>query len=355
MEENACFVLVLPGATARALGDKPLTFGRGEDAGVRIDEGRVSRLHAAVEPAGDGYRIRDLDSTNGTYLNGRPVKARQILASGDEIKIGDQSLFFLDVTEAGLTQAANQARTFLERREPGDRRRAESLLTLVEREAGQRSFDSVLRLASSVRMTTEDAMRSVVAGSPSPELTTMVGRTAVTADLPSGGKLTFLFTDIQDSTAMTDRLGDQAWMGLLEVHDSIARRVAASFGGFEVKAQGDGFMLVFRDAGQAVLAAIEMQKALAEHTLRHPNRPLVVRMGLHTGEAVREGDDFFGRNVIIAARVSASANGGEILMTDDLRRELDEAGDVELSEGREIMLKGLEGSFRVFAVNWEDD
>ena len=122
-------------------GDAALTFGRSHEAGVQLADQRVSRLHASIEPAGDRYRVRDLDSTNGTYLNGRMVKGRQLLASGDEIALGDGSLYFLDLTEAGLTQATAHARALLARRERGDRRRAEALLDHVERQAADLRTD----------------------------------------------------------------------------------------------------------------------------------------------------------------------------------------------------------------------
>ena len=155
--------------------------------------------------------------------------------------------------------------------------------------------------------------------------------------------------------ALTDRLGDQEWMALLEVHHSIVRRAAASFSGYEVKAQGDGFLLVFSDAAQAVLAATGMQREFAAHTRRKPDRPLIVRMGLHTGEVVREGDDFYGRNVIIAARVSATAVGGEVLLTEDVRTELHDAAVATIGECREVSLKGFDERFRVYGLGWEAD
>lgn len=338
--------MVLPGAIVRALANDALTLGRGDDADVRIDDGRVSRLHASVEPVGDGYRVRDLDSTNGTYLNGRPVKARQLLASGDEIKVGDHSMFFLDVSEGGLQQAVWHARSLLTRRERGDRDRAEELLAHVDREAGVRFLTGISQMVEEARLAMGDADEAIL----SPAFATMPGRVAQAPNLPAAGKLTFLFTDIQDSTPLTDRLGDEAWMALLEVHHSIVRRVAAGYGGYEVKAQGDGFMIVFRDARQGVQAACEMQRRFAEHNVQHGDRLLLVRMGLHAGEVVREGDDFYGRNVIIATRVSASARGGEILVTDAVRDELDGAAT---SEPREIALKGFDERFRVHAVAWE--
>jgi class 3 adenylate cyclase len=341
-------VLVLPGGEKLPLSAAPLTVGRGQEATARFDDRRVSRLHASVEPAGHGYRVRDLDSTNGTFINGRRLKGRQLLASGDEIKAGDQSLYFLELTEKGLETATSHARAMLARREPGDRRRAEALLDHVEREAQGLNMAGVLEFVRDAKAAAADAGHTTIGAARAG--TTTVGRVPLAFDLPARGRLTFLFTDIQDSTPLSDRLGDEDWMALLEVHHSIVRRVAASHSGHEVKSQGDGFMIVFREVDRGVQAACEMQRRLAEHNAGNADQSLLVRMGLHTGEVVREGDDFYGRNVVIATRVTASATGGEILVTDDVCAEL-KYGTV--SESREVTLKGFDEPFRVHVVAWQ--
>jgi hypothetical protein len=100
------------------------------------------------------------------------------------------------------------------------------------------------------------------------------------------GTATILFTDIEGSTQLTERLGDREWMTLLRQHNEIVREQSAKYSGFEVKSQGDGFMLAFASARDAVRCAIGIQRALAE---RHPEADeLRVRIGLHTGEPVRE-------------------------------------------------------------------
>ena len=76
-------------------------------------------------------------------------------------------------------------------------------------------------------------------------------------------------------------------------------------------------------------------------------------MGLHTGDTIKEGDDFFGRNVILAARISAKAHGGEILVS-SLFKEMTESGaDLMYGEAQEVELKGLAGMARVYLVLWE--
>ena len=82
------------------------------------------------------------------------------------------------------------------------------------------------------------------------------------------GTVTLLFTDIEDSVAMTERLGDQRWLELLRAHNAIVRDHVAAHGGYEVKSQGDGFMVAFGSARQALQCAIAIQRAFAEHNER---------------------------------------------------------------------------------------
>ncbi len=165
------------------------------------------------------------------------------------------------------------------------------------------------------------------------------------------GTVTILFTDIEGSTEMTERLGDLRWVEVLREHNAIVRRQVAECGGFEVKAEGDGFMLAFQSARTALQCAIEIQRALAERN-DQAAEPMHVRIGLHTGEAIKEGEDFFGKHVILAARIAGRAKGGQILVSSLLKELTESAGDIEFGEGREVELKGLAGPHRVFEVVW---
>jgi ATP/maltotriose-dependent transcriptional regulator MalT/class 3 adenylate cyclase len=172
-------------------------------------------------------------------------------------------------------------------------------------------------------------------------------------DLPPDGSVTIMFTDIEGSTALAERLGDDRWMDVLRGHDAIVRAQVRAHGGREVKAQGDGFMLAFPSARAGVACAVALQRALALDGRASPQPRLAVRVGLHTGEAVREGDDLFGRSVMVAARVAASAEGGQIAVSEAVRRQLDDAGDEVLTDaGRELPLRGLAGRHRIYLVDW---
>ncbi|HLA16509.1 MAG TPA: adenylate/guanylate cyclase domain-containing protein [Candidatus Limnocylindrales bacterium] len=125
-------------------------------------------------------------------------------------------------------------------------------------------------------------------------------------DLPSG-PLTILFTDIEGSTRLLAHLGD-AYVGLLEDHNRLLRASFAAHRGIEVSTTGDSFFVVFREAIDAVRAATDGQRALMAH--RWPDGGQVkVRMGVHSGHAVRVGDDYVGIEVHRAARIADAANG----------------------------------------------
>jgi class 3 adenylate cyclase len=173
--------------------------------------------------------------------------------------------------------------------------------------------------------------------------------------------------DIEGSTEKTDRLGDKAWMKVLREHNAIVRGQIKAHAGFEVKSEGDGFMLAFQSARKALDCAIAIQQALVERNTSLSARPealvgraaaqppetepILVRMGLHAGEVIKEGEDFFGRNVIMAARVASQAHGGEILVSGVLKALL-QGSDVPWGEPRSAALKGLPGEHEIWPVSW---
>jgi class 3 adenylate cyclase len=164
------------------------------------------------------------------------------------------------------------------------------------------------------------------------------------------GTVTILFSDIEGSAALADRLGDRRFIGLLREHNTIVRLQLKAFGGFEVKNEGDGFMVAFRSASKAVECAAAIQAALTERNMIAAE-PIRVRVGLHAGEVIREGDDFFGRNVIMAARVASQAIGGEILASSVIKALLS-GSDINWGNSRTVELKGLSGQHEIWPVEW---
>ncbi|MDH4346715.1 MAG: nuclear transport factor 2 family protein [Thermoleophilia bacterium] len=166
--------------------------------------------------------------------------------------------------------------------------------------------------------------------------------------LAADGTVTIVFTDIVDSTVLLSRLGDQAWLEILRRHNAVIEEVTAEHGGTVVETQGDGSMLAFSSARRAVACARAIQRAITRE-FADASPPIRVRIGAHVGDALREADHFVGTTVHYAARVASHALGGEVLVS-NLVHELVAGGDVEFLESRDVELKGLEGTHRLFAV-----
>jgi class 3 adenylate cyclase len=166
---------------------------------------------------------------------------------------------------------------------------------------------------------------------------------------PAHVRRTFMFTDIVGSTNLAEALGDVAWERLLRWHDDALRALFAASGGEVVNSTGDGFFVAFESARAGIDCAVAIQRALAEQR-QASGFALSVRMGLHTAEANRRGDDYSGVGVHLAARVADVAREGEIVATSDT---LAEAGEVERSNDREVTLKGLSAAVHIASVAWE--
>ena len=167
------------------------------------------------------------------------------------------------------------------------------------------------------------------------------------------GRVVILFSDIEESTALNERIGDRAWVKLIAAHDKLVHGLAQKRGGHVVKSQGDGFMIAFSRAEQAVRCGIDVQDALHKDAKRKRHEEIRVRIGIHMGRSVRRGDDLFGRNVAMAARVAAQAAGGEILVSESVRdalRDCSDCQDIDFDDGRDAELKGFSGTYRLFSV-----
>jgi class 3 adenylate cyclase/pimeloyl-ACP methyl ester carboxylesterase len=206
---------------------------------------------------------------------------------------------------------------------------------------------------------------------------------------------TVLFTDLVGHTEMMSRLGDERGRDVLREHERITREVLKANGGTEVKTMGDGFMASFGSVTKAVECAIALQKAFAERgnpdvgarrpfsrddvavsdrgtTAEQPLdqghaspqtppstpnappstvEPLSVRVGLNAGEPIEEDGDLFGATVILASRIAAEANGGEILVADTVRGLCSGKGFLFADRG-EFVAKGFEEPVRIYEVSW---
>jgi class 3 adenylate cyclase len=170
----------------------------------------------------------------------------------------------------------------------------------------------------------------------------------------AGGFRTVLFTDLVGHTAMMSRLGDERGRAVLREHETITRNVLKTYGGTEIKTMGDGFMASFGSVVKAVECAVALQRAMDERN-REPGTgntdALSVRIGLNAGEPIEEDGDLFGATVILASRIAAKAEGGEILVADTVRGLCSGKGFLFADRG-EFVAKGFEEPVRLYEVNW---
>jgi class 3 adenylate cyclase/pimeloyl-ACP methyl ester carboxylesterase len=179
---------------------------------------------------------------------------------------------------------------------------------------------------------------------------------------------TILFTDVEGSTALTQRLGDAKAREVLRDHERTVREALAAHGGSEVKTMGDGFMASFASAARALECAVAIQRAFAERASAHPElvegappqgaassaptEAVRVRIGLNAGEPIAEEGDLFGTAVIAAARIAAQAKGGEILVSNVVRELVAGKGFLFSARGK-TALRGFDDPVEVYEVRWE--
>ncbi len=166
------------------------------------------------------------------------------------------------------------------------------------------------------------------------------------------GTVTILFTDIEGSSQLNEQLGDDQWLGVLREHNQIVRGQVEAHSGYEVKSQGDGFMIAFPSAKDALRCAIGIQRALDARASESPR--LRVRIGLHTGEPVRDADDFYGKAVVLAARIASEARGAEILASSLVRELTESSGEFIFEAPTEAELRGLSGIYQLSAIRWQE-
>ena len=164
---------------------------------------------------------------------------------------------------------------------------------------------------------------------------------------------TILFTDLEGSTAITQRLGDEEAMAVIRAHDSIIREALEKHSGREVKHTGDGIMASFGSSARAVESAVFMQKRIEEHNEPGHETPIRVRVGMGAGEPVEEGRDFFGAAVQLASRICGHAEPGQILVP-NLVRELCIGKRFSFLDRGEAELKGFADPVRVYEVSWRE-
>jgi class 3 adenylate cyclase len=170
--------------------------------------------------------------------------------------------------------------------------------------------------------------------------------------LPTDGTVTILFSDMVDYAGMTERLGDQTSREVLREHHRIVRHMLDRHGGREINVQGDGFMVAFGGVARALRCAVDVQRAFRSYSEANLDRPIQVHIGVHTGDAVQEDDDFLGHTVIVASRLAAAAQPGEILVSSLSEQLVQGTGEFTFIEHRESVLKGLSKTQHAASLAW---
>jgi class 3 adenylate cyclase len=166
------------------------------------------------------------------------------------------------------------------------------------------------------------------------------------------GMMTIVFTDIEGSTELMERIGEERYFKVLLDHNRLVRACVAASDGEVVQSLGDGFMLLFASASAALACAVELQRVLARYNERKPKEPLLVRIGVHTGNIFQARDDFLGKAVVLAARITGQARGGQILVSAACREYTERAGRWPYGETYELELKGIATPEHASALLW---
>ncbi len=164
--------------------------------------------------------------------------------------------------------------------------------------------------------------------------------------MPDGGIVTVLFTDVVNSTELLMQLGDERAETQRREHFKVLRDAVADHGGHEVKTMGDGIMVVFPSAVDAVRCATAIQRSTAA-------KGVDVRVGLHVGEPIRDEGDYFGTPVVIARRLCDAADGGQILTSDLVHALVGTRGEFSFHDAGFLALKGLTEPVAAWEVGWE--
>jgi class 3 adenylate cyclase len=285
-----------------------MVLGRDPSCDVPIPSQYVSRRHARIEPAGNDLLLVDLGGRNPILLNGVPIAGSARLSPGDVISIADVTIDVEDL------DGVSGGTVVFDIRQP----------------------TAPLPPPPSSRPATTGGIQSVWQGQ----------------NMGPGGTLTIMFTDLEQSTSMVTELGERAAFRVINIHNTVLRDQFREFRGHEAKRIGDGFLVLFASARDAMNCAIAIQRRLDE-AQREAGAPIRVRIGIHIGEVLWDENDIFGSAVNFAARVSAEAKGGEVLISALLREVMAVSGEFDFGEQREATLKGFRGTHMLTQLLWE--
>ncbi len=183
------------------------------------------------------------------------------------------------------------------------------------------------------------------ADAPPSQLVDSRGNPAAAQAIPTGS-VTILFTDVQDSTQLIGRLGEESAQAVMLTELGRQQQLVQRHAGYAVKRLGDGVMAAFAEPRPALDCAVDIQSSDADDT----GAKLPVRVGLHAGEVIVEDADYYGQTVIMAARIMGRASGGEIVVSEDFQSLLDPPAGWRFGPSRKVRLKGFPGWQRILIV-----
>ncbi|HZA30138.1 MAG TPA: adenylate/guanylate cyclase domain-containing protein, partial [Propionibacteriaceae bacterium] len=172
---------------------------------------------------------------------------------------------------------------------------------------------------------------------------------------PSAQTLTIMMTDVEGSTALRRTRGDRLVNEILGLHGAIVRDHVGACGGQERQFLGDGFLLSFPSPVAAVRCAVGIQRAHMEHNASDAQRQVRVRIGIHVGEVSERGGVLYGQAVHVAARITAEAAGGQILVSDAVRQQAESIAEWQFLDSGLFWLKGFDERWRLFEVSLGQD
>lgn len=159
------------------------------------------------------------------------------------------------------------------------------------------------------------------------------------------GAVTLMLSDIADAESAAQELGPERWERLLRDHHMLVEQLVGRHDGSVVRFEKDGFLATFSSAHAGLRAAVDLQQTFA-------GTGSGVRIGLHSGFVIANPDQLLGRNMVLTARIAATAKGGEILVSSTLRRYTETDPDFRFEPRGEFHFKGLHGEHVVYAVDW---
>jgi class 3 adenylate cyclase len=164
------------------------------------------------------------------------------------------------------------------------------------------------------------------------------------------GAVTLMLSDIADAGAAAQELGAERWEQLMRDHRLLVEQLVGRHDGQVAKFQGDGFLASFNSAHAGLHAALELQRTFTASPAE--NRPLAIRVGLHSGFVMGNPEQLMGRNVVLAARIAAQAKGGEILVSSTAKEYTETDPSFLFEERGEYHFKGVLGEHTVYSVVW---